>query len=205
MHPSYSASARPGPDMSRPGLPVPQWLTLSPRTRVDAGYPELGPGIRSGLARRSKRLMRDRVRGRIRFESDPGARRALHPEIMAAYLARCEDAGWDPDVPWLESLLTEADEIATLRFGGELAAWLLAVASGTVAYRVLAAEMVPGFRRYQPARFLETALLARVMTEPHPPSHPGLLRRKGCQQPAKRYRYVDWGLTADPGTLVVPA
>jgi hypothetical protein len=140
---------------------------------MGAGYPALSKDVRRRLGQATARIVADRASAVIRFDTAPGALDALRDEITSA----CEDRNLDAGRPVLRApwarLYTRADEVATLRIDGKLAAWDLA-AYGPVSYRVLAGQMVSGFKRYSPGRLLEAALLARVLTDP-------------------RWAWIDWG------------
>jgi Acetyltransferase (GNAT) domain len=151
-------------------------------------YPQLRRDRRRRLRQGGAELAADRCHARIRFERNPDALAMQRPEITQAYKQRNADAGRDIDEDWLDRAWAAAGELATLRIGGQLAAWDLAV-PGPVVYRVLAGQMVPGFERYRPGQLLEAALVARVVTDPAfpvldwGPGHPGALLTAGAGLP----------------------
>jgi hypothetical protein len=128
---------------------------------LDGAYPALSGDITRNLRKGSRALAAARLRARVRFDH-PAAYQA---EITRAWEARCAQAGRDADRQEWRGVWAQATELATLRIGGQLAAWALGRATPP-AYAVLAGQMVPGFERYRPGRLLEAALLGRVLTDP---------------------------------------
>src|SRR5206468_3846229 len=105
----------------------------------------------------------------VTFGQDPAALAASWYEVTAARAARnlaadpprpVDLAGWRRD--W-----GRAGELAALRIGGELAAWLIA-APGPGTYRVLAGQMAGPFADRRPGRALEALVVARAMAGPQP-------------------------------------
>lgn len=143
-------------------------------------YPGLAGNITRNLRRGAAALAAERARATVRFDRHPDALAAQRPEIAQAYKQRNADTGRDVDEDWFDRAWAAAGELATLRVGGQLAAWALARPAPPV-YRALAGQMVPGWERYRPGRILEAVLVARVVTDPAfplldwGPGHPAAL------------------------------
>jgi hypothetical protein len=152
---------------------------------VGGSYPRLRRDITRNLRRGSAELAAAGYRARVRFDRHPDALAVQRPDIAQAYKERNAAAWRDIDEDWFDTTWAQAAELATLRIGGQLAAWALGQ-DGPSVYRVLAGQMVPGWERYRPGRLLEAVLVARVATDPAfpvldwGPGHPGaLLTRPG--------------------------
>jgi Acetyltransferase (GNAT) domain len=128
--------------------------------------------VRSGLDRSGRRIATDGLSETVDFERRHFPLLELRPQIEAAHRARDRDVGRasDLDEPdgyrfWRSAYDYHAArgelEVATLRFGGELAAYVVAFVDPPV-YRVFDGRFVPTFRRYSPGRRVEAAVLERV-------------------------------------------
>jgi hypothetical protein len=135
----------------------------------------LRPSVRDGVRRSAGRVAKDGLREEVWFESDPRRLWALQDEIEAAHRARDHDAGRVSDIDddvalhfWRSAYVRHARagalELATLRFDGRLAAYVVAFVDPP-AYRVFDGRFVPAWRRYSPGRRLEVAVLERVMED----------------------------------------
>lgn len=170
------------------------------------GYPQLCRDVTRSLARGARRLAEDQAV--ITFDRDPGAIAAQHGEITAAWKDRNRDARRAADEDRWRAGWDRAGELATLRIGGQLAAWLLARTAGDV-YEVIAAQMAGDFRRHCPGLVLEGVTTARAMAGPEPwPPLPDVieailkaaeLRLAGGGHAA--HRLLDWG-PGYPGKLL---
>jgi hypothetical protein len=145
------------------------------------GYPRLRRDVRRRLRQGSAALAADRLRARISFTPLDGDARDLYAGICSAYVRRNEAAGRPVDLAGFGVAWGRATEAGTLRIGGKLAAWLLAV-PGPDAYLVLAGQMAPGWERYRPGRLLEAVMLGRAL--------------------AAGYRWVDWGSDRHASSLI---
>lgn len=141
---------------------------IAPAPQADwlgGGYPWLSADTRRNLEKGTRRLTGDDAAAV--FTRDPAAIAAQRAEITAARRQRLDDTGRPAGEPQWDATWAQASELATLRIGGQLAAWLLArPADGT--YRVLAGQMAGQFRDRRPGRALEAIAAARALAGPLP-------------------------------------
>lgn len=142
-------------------------------TQVGDRLPVLSGDLQRNLAKAAKALSRDRVRAVALVYRGQQAMRPYQNEVARAYVDRNVDKKRPVRLYEFHRLFYSAGALAVLRIGGDLAAWDLFSFDGD-GIRVLAGQMVPGFREYRPGRLLEMWLVARARTDP------------GC-------RVVDWG------------
>ena len=176
---------------------------------LGGGYPELCTDVLRNLARAARALTGagDAV---VTFDRDPAAMAAHWYEITAARAAR--NLAASPPRPvgltaWRRAW-GQASELATLRAGGELAAWLLADPQPS-GYLVLAGQMTARHRHLRPGYALEALVVARALAGPEPwPALPdpieAVLKAVQVRQLGGRYgahAWLDWG-PGHPGTLL---
>jgi hypothetical protein len=143
---------------------------LVPLSR-DNGYPQLGRDVTRSLARGTRVLAAD-AGVVIGFDRDPAVLATRWYEITAARTAR--NLGARPPRPvdlagWRHAW-ARATELATLRIGGQLAAWLIA-RPGPAVYEVIAGQMNGPWRDRRPGLVLEAVVVARALAgaTPWPP------------------------------------
>jgi hypothetical protein len=175
---------------------------------LGGGYPELCDDITRNLEKAARRLADNPGSAVVTFTRDPDAVAAQHDEITATYRDRNEATRRDVDLARWERTWATATELATLRVGGQLAAWLLASPDPPI-YRVLAGQMAHPLRRLIPGRALESVAVARALAGPTPwPAFPDVIetilktvsvrQADGTCQPCA---WLDWG-QGHPETLL---
>ena len=136
----------------------------------------LGGGLRKQLRKARNRLDVDGVEAVTAFTRDPAEVAVLLGEIERTHRARERDARRTSDLDaapglrfWRAAILDHAArgevEVATLRFDGVLAAYVVSLLDGD-AFRVFDGRCATASARYSPGRLLETAVLERALAEP---------------------------------------
>jgi CelD/BcsL family acetyltransferase involved in cellulose biosynthesis len=164
-------------DVLREHLPECLVLRAEPVPRVRFEHQQTAaavvrPSVRAALHRSGRRIATDGLSETVEFERRHLALLEMRAQIEAAHRARDHDAGRvsDLDAPanyrfWRSAFDNHAArgelEVATLRLGGELAAYVVSFLDPP-AYRVFDGRFVPAFRRYSPGRRLEVSVLERV-------------------------------------------
>ena len=142
--------------------------------RLRDGYPELCPDVTRNLDRGARQLAQDPAVTAV-FDRDPARIAAAWHEVTAARAARRLGAGRPVDLTAWRHDWAQATELATLRIGGQVAAWLIA-RPGPAGYRVLAGQMADQYRRRRPGTVLEALVVARALAGPQPwPPLPDLI------------------------------
>lgn len=146
--------------------------------RLAGGYPRLCRDVTRNLARGARLLAADADAGTAVaavFDHDPDALSRCWYEITAARATRNLEAARPVDLTGWRRAWGQAGELATLRVGGQLAAWLIA-RPGRNGYAVLAGQMAGRHRTRRPGTVLEALVLARAMAGPQPwPPLPDLI------------------------------
>ncbi|HEX2701546.1 MAG TPA: GNAT family N-acetyltransferase [Acidimicrobiales bacterium] len=162
-----------------PGLPIPK-VALEPAT---SATDLLGKGLRKQLRKARNRLADDGIEATVDFVADPAEVELLLAEVERTHRAREHHAHRVSDLEsspglrfWRCVILDHARrgevEVATLRLGDELAAYVVSLLDGDV-HRVFDGRLSPAWSRFSPGRLLETATLERAVVDP-------------------RYRELDW-------------
>lgn len=171
------------------------------------GYPPFCEDVTRSVARAGRRLAGENAV--ITFDRDPEAIAAAWYDVTAARAAR--NLAADPPRPvgltgWRHAW-GQAGELATLRVGGDIAAWLIA-RTGPDVYEVIAGQMNGKHRRLLPGIALEAVVLARAMCGPAPwPPLPELIENllKAdlylCGGGYAPHAVLDWG-PGHPETLL---
>ena len=155
-----------------PGLPIPK-VEFGSETAVEAW---LSKGLRKQLRKAQNRLDDDGVEATVAFDHDPATVSLLLDEVERTHRARERDARRTSDLEsqpglrfWRSVILEHAArgelEVASLRFGPELAAYVVSLLDART-YRVFDGRCVTSWGRYSPGRILETATLQRALGDP---------------------------------------
>jgi len=152
-----------------------------PIPKVDLGAADsagdfLGKGLRKQLRKARNRIADDGMELHIDFATGLGPVAVLLDEVEHTHRAREHHARRVSDLEsspglrfWRGVILDHATrdevEIATLRLGDDLAAYVVSLLDGG-AYRVLDGRFAPTWSRYSPGRLLETATLDRAVADP---------------------------------------
>jgi len=162
-----------------PGLAIPK-VDLGP---VSGAGDLLGKSLRKQLRKARNRVADDGMDITVGFVGTHDEVGVLLDEVEHTHLARERHAQRVSDLEsspglrfWrrviLDHALRNEVEIATLRLGGELAAYVVSLLDGDV-YRVFDGRLAPSWGRFSPGRLLETATLERALDD-------------------SRYRELDW-------------
>lgn len=179
-----------------------QWVWLG------GGYPPLVRDVTRNLARAARELAAAGVPVVAAFDRSPVLLASRRYEITAAYAARKLDARRPLDLTGWRHSWDATTELATLRIGGQLAAWLAARPSGDV-YQVLAGQMNSRLRAYRPGYALEALAVARALAGAQPwPAQPdvieGILKAVTLRQHGGEFAahgWLNWG-PGHPGALL---
>lgn len=155
-----------------PGLPIPTVDLRALATADDC----LGKGLRRQLRKARNRVAGDDLALTIGFHSSPDDVESLLGEVEHTHRAREHHARRVSDLEstpglrfWRTVIVGLARrrevEIATLRLGGELAAYVVSILDGDT-YRVFDGRFAPSWARFSPGRLLETATLERAIDDP---------------------------------------
>lgn len=183
-------------------MTAPEWV------RLGGGYPPLIRDVTRNLARAARELAAAGVPVVAAFDRDPAVLDACRYEITAAYAARKLDAERPLDLAGWRHSWQATTELATLRIGGDLAAWLTARPDGDV-YQVLAGQMNSRLRSYRPGYALEALTAARALAGAQPwPALPdvieGVLKAVTLRQHGGEFAphgWLNWG-PGHPGSLL---
>lgn len=152
-----------------PGVPIPK-VEFDDATAVE-GW--LGQGLRKQLRKARNRLATDGVEAAVGFSGQAGEIAVLLGEIERTHRARERHARRLSELEsapgrrfWRAAVVDHAArgeaEVATLRLGGELAAYVVSLLDGD-SYRVLDGRCSTAWARYSPGRLLEAATLERAL------------------------------------------
>lgn len=155
-----------------PGQPIPK-VTLAP---AGSAADLLGKGLRKQLRKARNRVADDGIDITVGFAADYEPVAVLLDEVERTHRAREHHARRVSDLEsspglrfWREVILGHAKrgevEVATLRLGDQLAAYVVSLLDGD-AYRVFDGRFAPAWSRYSPGRLLETATLERAAGDP---------------------------------------
>lgn len=154
-----------------PDLRIPR-VTFSSRVTVDS---YLSRNMRKQIRRAYAHLEAQGIDVEVVFERDASAIAALIPKLMDAHVERdhLRRRSSDLDDPtaktfWQRVIHAHNEvgkvEIATLRLGGELAAYVIGFADNEI-WRLYDGHMVSKFSAYSPGRLLEAAVVDRVVAD----------------------------------------
>lgn len=154
------------------GAPIPK-VELAAHGAVEDW---LGKAMRKQLRKARNRLADDGVGVAFDFERAPAEVGRLLGEVEHTHRAREHQARRATDLDsqpglrfWRDVIVDHAArgevEIATLRLGGELAAYVVSLLDGDT-NRVLDGRFATSWARYSPGRLLETATLERARADP---------------------------------------
>ncbi|MGI8685084.1 MAG: GNAT family N-acetyltransferase [Acidimicrobiales bacterium] len=152
-----------------PGLPIPK-VDFGP---VTSPCDLLGKGLRKQLRKARNRVADDGMKVSVDFVGAYDEVEVLLDEVEQTHRARERDARRVSDLEsspglrfWRTVVLDHARrgevEIATLRLGEDLAAYVVSLLDGD-AYRVFDGRLAPSWSRFSPGRLLETATLERAL------------------------------------------
>jgi Acetyltransferase (GNAT) domain len=155
------------------GDPVPFVRRRESATATDY----LTHGMQRTLVKARNRLARDGIVATVDHLDGYRQIRALLPQMASAYRERDHAHGLPSllDTPhghaqWCHRLRTLVEgggvEVSTLHLDGALAAYVVGLDDGA-ACRVLDGRFVGRWARYAPGRLLETAVLQRMLDDPH--------------------------------------
>lgn len=153
-----------------PGGPVPR---IEFEEKVGHLEELLGKGLRKQLRRARSRMESEAVEASVAFDTDPERIAVLLDEIEHTHRSRDHSVGRTSDLDaeparqfWRDVIASHAArsevEVATLRFGNELAAYVVSLLDGT-SYRVLDGRFETRWSRFSPGRFVETATLEKAL------------------------------------------
>ncbi|HVE46202.1 MAG TPA: GNAT family N-acetyltransferase [Acidimicrobiales bacterium] len=152
-----------------PGGPVPR---IEFEERAGALEELLGKGMRKQLRRAKGRMENEGVEASLAFDCDPDRIADLIDEIEETHRARDHAVGRASDIDaeparrfWRDVIGSHAErrevEVATLRFGSSLAAYVVSLIDGE-SYRVLDGRFDTQWSRFSPGRVVETATLEKA-------------------------------------------
>jgi CelD/BcsL family acetyltransferase involved in cellulose biosynthesis len=169
-----------------------------PRVQFD---PEAEPELRSYISKAMRKVLRkseNRIEADghpmdIAFERSPAGVHGLIDEVERVHRERDHAVGRSSDLDsdygvrfWRSVILDHADrgevEIATLRLGGALAAYVVSFLDAG-SYRVFDGRFATEWSRYSPGRLVETATLERAIRE-------------------ERFQLLDWMNSVAPDKLI---
>jgi hypothetical protein len=155
-----------------PGGPVPRIQFAE-----EIGHMEelIGRGLRKQLRRARSRMETEGLDASLHFEVDPERIATLIDEIEHTHRGRDHAVGRRSDIDaeparqfWRDVIGRHAArgevEVATLRFGSELAAYVVSLLDGT-SYRVLDGRFDTTWSRFSPGRIVETATLEKALAD----------------------------------------
>lgn len=137
----------------------------TPYLDLAAGLPRYGRSVRRRLRQGSDLIAAKHGYRAARITVCRGGLAGLRGEITAAWQARNDQAGRAADRAAWAALYGRAEVAVTLRIGGRVAAWALARPGAPGALDVLAGQMHPDFRDYNPGRLAEAALIGWALAE----------------------------------------
>lgn len=135
----------------------------------------LGRGMRKQLRRARGRMESEGFEPSLSFDVDPDRIAELIDEIEATHRGRDHAVGRASDIDaeparqfWRDVICSHAArrevEVATLRFGASLAAYVVSLLDGT-SYRVLDGRFDTQWSRFSPGRVVETATLEKAFDD----------------------------------------
>jgi CelD/BcsL family acetyltransferase involved in cellulose biosynthesis len=154
-----------------PGLAIPK-VDFGPVTGTGDLF---GKGLRKQLRKARNRVVDDGLDLTVGFVRAHDDLAVLLDEVERTHRARelharrVSELESSPGLRfWRTVILDHAGrdevEIATLRLGGELAAYVVSLLDGSV-YRVFDGRLAPSWSRFSPGRLLETATLERALVD----------------------------------------
>lgn len=154
--------------------PVPKVEFAAERQGVDA---YLGKGMRKQLRRCRERVLHSGFSLDVTFDAGPAGIGAVISQVEQAHRDRDHQVGRSSDIDcpeglrfWREVVSEHAEmgqvEVAILRLGGELAAYVISLLDGC-SYRVFDGRFAPEWSQFSPGRLVETATLERALVDPH--------------------------------------
>ncbi|HUR18486.1 MAG TPA: GNAT family N-acetyltransferase [Acidimicrobiales bacterium] len=156
------------------GFILPGGLVPRIEFQDEAGHLEglLGRGMRKQLRRARARMEAEGIQACLSFEVESGRIAELLDEIEATHRARDHAVGRSSDIDaeparqfWRDVISRHAArcevEVATLRFGPSLAAYVVSLLDGE-SYRVLDGRFDTEWSRFSPGRLVETATLEKA-------------------------------------------